>query len=542
MNIRLAAAALTALTLTLTGVPAQADTPAPALAGTRTVAGALTIVEDGMWRHPVTVTLPDGATARGVLYLWSRDDDRYRLQPRLARQYGYGTTSWQTAISDLDWDDTVAVVNGGYWVGGTAGLPNGLWLEDGQIHASHTRDRNGDILEPSRGTALFDRDGSIQIGRWPLHAYLHDGETHIDLAVDQTPGPGEIALLTDGTVSTDGLSLLPLGSLALGEQPLAPDGHEPYRHTDAALAATDEDLLVQATSGDGVTLTVTLGEIDFDPAHAIPGAPLILSGGLPTAATTDTPRTASGAEALSRGHRIGRHPRTAIGVSGTHVLLLVIDGRQPGWSAGVTLAELADIFLFFGATDAVNLDGGGSTRLADATGDLNRPSEASRQVANILTIERRQATTHPETGEIIYWGRLGDTVIWCDGPDGYHPVAYRDGTWNDHNGTYTLHTPTTDATPVCMRTEDRVEYLLWRDGSYIPTGDVGPVRIADSTWEPHIADHNGDGDDNLGARRGPLTRWLEPDGTLRTRITLGAALQPPPTPPAAPVAGSVEAW
>jgi hypothetical protein len=525
MTIRHAAATLAAVALTLVGLPALADSDELYLPGTRTVAGELTIVEDGMWRHPVTATLADGATARGVLYLWSRDDDRYRLQPRLARPDRYGTTSWQTAIADLDWDDTVAVVNGGYWVGGTAGLPNGLWLEDGQIHASHTRDGDGDILEPSRGTALFDRDGGIEIGRWPLSAHLSAGEDRIDLVIDQTPGPGAIALLTDGTVNTGGLHLVPLSTLTLGEQALTADGPTPRRHTAAALAATDANLLHQATSSDDVTLTVTLGELDFDPAHTIPGAPLILSGGQATAATTDTPRSASGAEALSRGHRIGRHPRTAIGVSDTYVLLLVIDGRQPGWSAGVTLAELADIFVFFGATDAVNLDGGGSTRLADATGDLNRPSEASRQVANILTIERRQATTHPGTGETIHWGRPGDTVIWCNGAHGNHPVSYRDGVWTDHTGTYALHTraarTAADAIPVCARTGDRIEYLLWHDGNYLTDDDSGPTRLADHNWHPLIADLNADGSDNLAARRGPLTRWLEPDGTVRTRITLG---------------------
>ena len=41
-----------------------------------------------------------------------------------------------------------------------------------------------------------------------------------------------------------------------------------------------------------------------------------------------------------------------------------MDGRQPGWSAGVRLPELAELMLSRGAVTALNLDGGGSTSLA----------------------------------------------------------------------------------------------------------------------------------------------------------------------------------
>lgn len=74
-----------------------------------------------------------------------------------------------------------------------------------------------------------------------------------------------------------------------------------------------------------------------------------------------------------------RHPRTAVGLTpgGTQLLLLTIDGRQPGWSDGATLRETADWLVRFGALDGVNLDGGGSTTMAmeDPSGPLllNRP-------------------------------------------------------------------------------------------------------------------------------------------------------------------------
>jgi exopolysaccharide biosynthesis protein len=41
----------------------------------------------------------------------------------------------------------------------------------------------------------------------------------------------------------------------------------------------------------------------------------------------------------------------------------VIDGRQPLYSQVATLAELAEIMLYYGTDTAMNLDGGGSSTL-----------------------------------------------------------------------------------------------------------------------------------------------------------------------------------
>ena len=54
----------------------------------------------------------------------------------------------------------------------------------------------------------------------------------------------------------------------------------------------------------------------------------------------------------------GDQPRTAIGVIGTnHLVFVVVDGRSSGYSAGVTMTELAEIMRGLGATTAYNLDG-----------------------------------------------------------------------------------------------------------------------------------------------------------------------------------------
>jgi len=60
----------------------------------------------------------------------------------------------------------------------------------------------------------------------------------------------------------------------------------------------------------------------------------------------------------------GIAPRTGIGqkADGT-VILVVIDGRQPGWSMGATLRDLMNVFIEYGAVQAANLDGGSSTEM-----------------------------------------------------------------------------------------------------------------------------------------------------------------------------------
>ena len=62
---------------------------------------------------------------------------------------------------------------------------------------------------------------------------------------------------------------------------------------------------------------------------------------------------------------IKQHPRTALALdeSGRTLMLFLIDGRQPSYSEGATLAELAQIILEYGGYNAVNLDGGGSSTL-----------------------------------------------------------------------------------------------------------------------------------------------------------------------------------
>ncbi len=78
------------------------------------------------------------------------------------------------------------------------------------------------------------------------------------------------------------------------------------------------------------------------------------------------------------------HPRTAIAYNDEYIFFVVVDGRQPGWSEGMTIGELA---LFcrdrLGATWGVNQDGGGSSTMWLNGVVKNRPSDGhERPVPN----------------------------------------------------------------------------------------------------------------------------------------------------------------
>jgi hypothetical protein len=74
-----------------------------------------------------------------------------------------------------------------------------------------------------------------------------------------------------------------------------------------------------------------------------------------------------------------RHPRTGVGTTPDgKVLLVVVDGRQPGYSVGMNLREFARLFVSLGADRALNLDGGGSTTMVIDGEIVNRPSTDGR--------------------------------------------------------------------------------------------------------------------------------------------------------------------
>jgi len=114
--------------------------------------------------------------------------------------------------------------------------------------------------------------------------------------------------------------------------------------------------------------------------HALGGGPMLIAGGL---ADVDLR-----AEGFTPGQLGAGNPRTAVGVrpDGT-VLLMVVDGRRKGYSAGLTLWELAKVLAGMGVRSAMNLDGGGSTTLVVGRRVVNRPCDGGpRTVSNALLL------------------------------------------------------------------------------------------------------------------------------------------------------------
>ena len=94
-------------------------------------------------------------------------------------------------------------------------------------------------------------------------------------------------------------------------------------------------------------------------------------------------------QAIPESFGASRHPRTAIGwTPGGRLLLVVVDGRQPSHSAGMSLDELTWLFQRLGASDALNLDGGGSSAMVVDGAVVNRPSDrqGERAVGNALVL------------------------------------------------------------------------------------------------------------------------------------------------------------
>jgi exopolysaccharide biosynthesis protein len=91
-----------------------------------------------------------------------------------------------------------------------------------------------------------------------------------------------------------------------------------------------------------------------------------------------------------------RHPRTAVGWNNEHIFFVLVDGRQPGLSMGMSFVELADYFVKLGCTTAVNLDGGGSASMWLFGQTVSSPSEGQeRPVANGLIILKKSHEATP---------------------------------------------------------------------------------------------------------------------------------------------------
>ncbi|RLK52542.1 phosphodiester glycosidase family protein [Microbacterium telephonicum] len=143
-------------------------------------------------------------------------------------------------------------------------------------------------------------------------------------------------------------------------------------YTDGTVEVYDET----ATSADELLAAGAWNTLSFGPA-------IVEDGAVVDGIETQEVDTNFGNHSIQ-----GDQPRTAVGViDENHLVFVVVDGRQEGYSAGVTLTELADIMTGLGATTAYNLDGGGSSTMYFNGEVVNQPSNGGeRGTSDILYV------------------------------------------------------------------------------------------------------------------------------------------------------------
>ncbi|CAM5325656.1 phosphodiester glycosidase family protein [Streptomyces pharetrae] len=359
-------------------------------------------------------TSEDGHATTGP---WSLDVlvvDPARFRGRLRSELATGIVPGrETTSSVARRTGALAAVNAGYfvmggdkhtpgsWVAGTDGDPAGVSVIGGDLVSEAVNGRPALIVPTGSGrnasirrvetritvatadgasrevTGLNRRPGLIVncggVGNaTPFSRPAHDYTCgNADELIAVTPafgtaapeGPGFQATLdADGRVTAvrEGLGgpVPPLGTVLQGTG----SGAEWLRaHAGIGAPLTVRGTVVDAETRTPLTLTPDTSVVN--------GGPLLLRDGKPV---LDPVRDGWSPEDIDGADRAGmyndwylrRNPRTAAGVTRDgRLLLLTVDGRRPGHSAGLSITETAEVMRGLGAVHAINLDGGGSTAM-----------------------------------------------------------------------------------------------------------------------------------------------------------------------------------
>lgn len=164
----------------------------------------------------------------------------------------------------------------------------------------------------------------------------------------------------------------------------------PIKKGFAVLAAEDQKaaLLAALTPGSEVEIKITVTGMRPGETEAMGGGPILLRRGEYAGPQEDD--------------KAPPHPRTLVGTTPDGMVWsIVVDGRQT-MSVGTTHSESAEILRRWGCTEAINLDGGGSSTLHAFGITLNRPSGGvERTVANGVVLFAGQAPTKGPDGCVI---------------------------------------------------------------------------------------------------------------------------------------------
>ena len=281
---------------------------------------------------------------------------------------------------------TVAGVNGDLFTWAD-GIPSSGLIQDGVLRTTP---------HPRRSMLGISAAGNLRVDRISLlGTWQGSGPRRPIHLVNRPPGPNGTTLYTPsygGTTPTGSgvfeAVLSPFPSAApnadlvgfvsenrRGGTPIPPGG--------AVLAARGSQaqrLAVEATTGEMVTVRLVLRPDWRDVPDALGGGPELIRNGRPIF----RPNEDFGSYHLNR-----RHPRTAVGQKADgRIMMVVVDGRRPGYSAGMTNFELAQTMMRLGVVTASALDAGGSSTMAFDGELLNRPSDRTgeRMVSEALLV------------------------------------------------------------------------------------------------------------------------------------------------------------
>jgi hypothetical protein len=272
----------------------------------------------------------------------------------------------------------LAAVNGGYF--GPNGDPLGCLMVNGEVVNEP---------DPNHTCAGFTADGTPVFDQVQLQALVRtpDGEATVN-GVNRDRRADELIVYRPSFDQTTGTNAFGAEAIVKGgvvTEPLDFRGNSPIPADGFVLSGHGRArswIMENLTPGTPVLVRMRFVSRSADPRwdrviHAIGGGPHLLARGL----VSD-----EGFTSILVGRR---HPRTALGVlSDGRILLLVVDGRSPPHSLGMTLVELALEMRRLGAVDAMNLDGGGSSTMVVSGRVVNLPSDENgeRAVATSLLV------------------------------------------------------------------------------------------------------------------------------------------------------------
>jgi len=307
------------------------------------------------------------------------DHEKYFLRPILAG----GKVPGRATVSQMNPADAIATINASYF--GKNGTLYGNTKIDG-LTAGTTYYIRSAIGINSDGTTIFARQF--------YRGALKSGETEFAVdGVDCERNPNTVVVYNrwqgDSTGTNDsGMEIIVYEGKVInivngaGNSPIPPDGFVVSAVGEATQKFSNVQIGDEMIFDEDYINTEYTG--DFNAAiHVISAGPTLVKDG-EIYVTAD-------AEQFPDDIRVGRAPRSAVGITkyGDYIFA-VVDGRQ-AHSKGCTLKEWAKILRDnFGAVEAINLDGGGSTELYFKGKLVNSPSDGhERPVGDALTILRR---------------------------------------------------------------------------------------------------------------------------------------------------------